>query len=277
MDKNSYEAYYKGFLFCPTPNCNAHLVFVEGNVQVSHFRTWRRANSISPDTEDAIKGKHVKGCPYELSHEESEKNRRKYDPDYKYNVSDEHISSVLRRAYNAYINKSSDPESESKPNRNVTHLTNPHAENEVSGTAVLFGQGEDITNGREPRIPVRLIDNLAETDYFQVRCIIGVVSNVYLEAEYAYINLKTLQGNRVKIHFNEFFIVNNRAQFTLFQYLKDYERSKKENKQEIICCCIGEVKKTEKGIDIRPDRYSAFSLDNKKLYAIVHEVSNLFG
>lgn len=80
----------------------------------------------------------------------------------------------------------------------------------------------------------------------------------------------------IKIHFNENFIVNNRVQFELFPYIKDYAKSKKEVKSEVVCCCVGEVKKTEKGIDVRPDRYSAFSLDNKKLYAILHEVSNLF-
>lgn len=277
MDKQSYESHYKGYLFCPTPNCNAHLVFIEGNIQVSHFRTWRRRNANKAADVDN-KGKHIEGCPNSISYEESEKNRRRYDPDYKYNVSDEHISSVLRRAYNAFTKKQTGSEINGGRKRNSSNLTSPTGGlvDEISGTAILFGQGEDITKGREPRIPVRLLENISEQDYFQVRCIIGLVSHIHLEEKYAYINLKSTKGLNIKIHFNENFIVNNRVQFELFPYIKDYAKSKKEVKSEVVCCCVGEVKKTEKGIDVRPDRYSAFSLDNKKLYAILHEVSNLF-
>jgi len=272
MDKQSYETIYKGYLFCPTPDCNAQLVFVEGNIQVSHFRTWRRSSTRENDKDE--KGRHIDGCPFSINYEVSEKNRRRYDPEYKYNISDEHISAVLRRAYNAFVKKQNGELELDSGKHNLANRVSRAGsyKNEILGTAALFGQGQDLTNGREPRIPVRLLENIDQRDYFQVRCVIGHVSHIHLEENYAYINLKPTGNVKVKIHFNESFIVNNHPQFKLFSYLRDYVELKKENKSEIVCCCVGEVKKTDSGVNVRPDRYSAFSLDNKKLYAIVHEV-----
>lgn len=269
MDKQSYKETYRGFLLCPHPNCNAHLVYVSGDIQVSHFRTWRKSKI---ESEDISKSNHIEGCTNRIEYEESEKQRRKNDPNYKYRISDEHISAVLRRAFDAYRKGTSQilygTSTDTKGNK-VTPL-NP--EFFPNGRAALFGEGEEITSGREPKVPVRFIENLDEKDYVQVRCIIGEISNMQISDGYAYINLKTKKGITAKIYFNESFVVNNRPQFELFVFVKEYIDKLRESNQEIICCCIGEVTKVDSGFNVRPDRYAAFSINNRKLYAIYHEL-----
>ncbi|WP_149096186.1 hypothetical protein [Paenibacillus terrae] len=270
LDKESYDKVYKGHLYCPHPDCKSKLIFVSGNVQINHFRTWRRSAT------EPLKGLHIEGCPYGIEQEDSEKSRRRRDPSYKYNISDEHMSSVLSRAYRAFIQSLENSESSntgsgnlSSGGREETSLMLP-----PSGTSALYGEGEDVTEGREPAIPVRRIENINQRDIGTVRCIIGEVLKFYWDAEkkYAYINLK-IKNNKVKVHFNEHFVANNRPQFRLFGFLNDYIQRLKKNNAAIICCCIGELNLSKSGVDVRPDRYSAFSINGKKLYAIVHEIN----
>ncbi|WP_027086602.1 hypothetical protein [Cohnella panacarvi] len=251
MDKQKYKDIYRGYLFCPHPGCTAHLVHVSGDVQVSHFRTWRKSNN----PEENIKSKHIVGCPNSIEQSESDKQRRKNDPNFKYRLSDEHISAVLKRAYDAFL-KGNHPNLSGDSKNKGNNGSGIPSDLPPTGTAALFGEGEEITHGREPRIPVRFVENIDEKDYVQVRCIIGEISNMQIKEDYAYINLKSKSGMRIKIHFNESFVVNNKPQFG----------------QSVICCCIGEVTKVESGINIRPDRYVAFSINNKKLYAIYHHL-----
>lgn len=271
MDRESYNKIYKGFLFCPFPNCAAKLIYVDGEIQISHFRTKkRRKNGVSV----LKRNEHIKECPNSISYKESEKARRRNDPEYKYNISDDHISTVLNRAYKLYKNvKPSMSNSSSKQsNRNKYMKQKIDYSLQPVGLPALFDEGEELTNGREPKIPVRLVENITEKDYIQVRCIIGEVHSFYLDNNYAYINLTIKNRKRVKIHFNEGFIANNRAQFELFHYVKAYVEILKEDGEEIICCCIGEIYQADSGLNVRPDRYSAFSINNKKFYAIVHEL-----
>lgn len=273
LDKESYETIYRNHLYCPHPNCRAKLIFISGNVQVNHFRTWRKSET------EPLKGLHIEGCPNGIEQEESEKSRRRRDPSYKYNISDEHMSSVLSRAYRAFLQKQgtfgpSMGEGAVKTDgvrngRMIDTTLSP------SGSSALFGEGEDVTEGREPPIPVRKIENVDEKDIGQVRCVVGEVLKFYWDGKkkYAYINLKIKNNKKVKVHFNERFEANNRPQFRLFGFLEDYIKHLETNNTSIICCCIGELNMNKSGIDVRPDRYSAFSINNKKLYAIVHEVS----
>ncbi|WP_040951737.1 hypothetical protein [Gorillibacterium massiliense] len=271
LDKESYESIYRDHLFCPHPKCMAKLIFVSGNVQVNHFRTWRKSET------EPLKGLHIEGCPNGIEQEESERSRRRRDPSYKYNISDEHMSSVLSRAYRAFLQKQQSygplkgggvVKPDGVGGGKIDTTLSP------TGTSALFGEGEDVTEGREPPIPVRKIENIDDKDIGKVRCIVGEVLKFYWDEEkkYAYINLKTKNSKKVKVHFNERFEANNRPQFRLFGFLNDYIKHLEKNNTPIICCCIGELNMNKSGIDARPDRYSAFSINNKKLYAIVHEV-----
>jgi hypothetical protein len=274
LDKESYEKTYRDHLHCPHPNCNAKLIFVFGNVQVSHFRTWRKSET------EPLKGLHIEGCPYGIEQEESEKSRRRRDPSYKYNISDEHMSSVLARAYKAFLQKqgtSEPPKGGDGVKPDMVKDGKINTTLSPTGSSALFGEGEDVTEGREPPIPVRKIENIDDKDIGQVRCIVGEVLKFYWDEEnkYAYINLKIKNNKKVKVHFNERFEANNRPQFRLFGFLDCYINRLEKSHMPIICCCIGELSMNKSGIDVRPDRYSAFSINNKKLYAIVHEVSGL--
>jgi len=267
MEKQEYKETYRGYLFCPHPGCTAHLVHVSGDVQVSHFRTWRKSNN----PEENIKSKHIAGCPNSIEQSESDKQRRKNDPNFKYRLSDEHISAVLKRAFDAFL-KGNNPNLSGGNSNNSNNGSGTASNLPPTGTGALFGEGEEITHGREPRIPVRFVENIDEKDYVQVRCVIGEVSNMQIKEDYAYINLKSKSGMRIKIHFNESFVVNNKPQFALFTYIKQYIDNLHASGQSAICCCIGELTKVDSGINIRPDRYVAFSINNKKLYAIYHHL-----
>ncbi len=113
MNEVTYEKEYKGYLYCPHPECKAQVYFVDGYIQTKHFRSF-----------PAPKGTHMAKCPYHVSHTDSSKPKRGYDSDYKYRISDEHISAVLRHAYQIIV-EGKQKELKGSNNDNVKKPTQP--------------------------------------------------------------------------------------------------------------------------------------------------------
>ncbi|MED0673759.1 hypothetical protein P4S95_26730 [Aneurinibacillus aneurinilyticus] len=255
LDKSLYKIKYRGSLFCPHPGCEARVSFISLNNGTKYFRKWRF------DT-------HTSGCPYENSYEEIVRKRKQLNPDYVYRLSDEHIDAVLRRAHDALQGKhrkkgSSSKKTIIKPSKSAEDL-------ELIGTPGLSFETENLSTEREVSIYLRLAENISKEDLGEVRCVVGKVTFMWLHEDYAYINLQS-NGEQIKIHFNEAFKESNSAEFSLFHHVKHYINENEDS----ICCCIGKVYHTPSGYDIRPDRFGAFSINQKKLYAIVNDYAQL--
>lgn len=251
INRKSYNEKYKNFLFCPYPNCTSRVSFIDSTLKIKYFRTWK-------------KDVHIEGCPYSIKYEDLIKIRRKKNPDYNYRLSDAHIDSVLQRAYDLSNSKKNSKNNSTKHKSPKKTYTDEFIE--PIGDATLGEGTETITNGREPSIYTRNLDNLNDEDVDKVRCVIGEVKFMWIDKEFSYINLNS-QGNQVKVHFNEAFIASNSSEYSLFHYLKRFIN---ENKNSI-CCVVGEVSKDKSGYNIKPDRFNGFSLNNKKLYSIVND------
>lgn len=268
LNEPLYKNEYKGNLYCPHPGCLAELYFVDGLVQPKHFRSYPHD-----------KGKHISGCPNENHQDNNGVTRRQTDTNYKYRLSDEHISDVLRKAFLEYgegKKNSSNSNVQNKPTSTHPSSTDPTLT--PNGIGVLFSDVVEKTSGRDQKIFITPIEELIDISQDKILCLVGRVTHIYLNDEYAYINFLTKYKNSQKIEanvcFSYRFIALNQVQFGYLKYVKEFVDQLKQNGQQVICCCVGEVKKNPSGTySVHPDRYTAFSLNNKKLYAIVHEMN----
>lgn len=82
-----YYQKYRGYLFCPEPDCNAVLSFVERKKNnLKYFRTWS-------------KKKHKVGCKYEVNYDGVNIGKGKTGEEERFNVSDSHVANKLKRAF----------------------------------------------------------------------------------------------------------------------------------------------------------------------------------
>lgn len=252
IDILKYRKRYKGYLFCPHPGCKAKLSFVKRGVR-RYFRTWR-------------KDPHSDECPYRLEYEEEVQRRRKLNPEYKSNISDEHVNQVLRRAYKI---ESGEYSSSPKPSLKKQQFNEVKEHMEEYGIASFEGDSS-FSGARESNIYLRKVEDLRDLDNWQIRCVIGKAESMYISENFSYINFIS-QNIRVKIHFNEHFKSTNETQYKLLDYIKQYIL---EN-NGCTCICVGEVVYVPSGIDIRPDRYNGFSINGLKLYEVVNKYISL--
>lgn len=268
LNEISYKNYYKGNLYCPHPGCSAELYFVDGLVQPKHFRSYPKD-----------RGNHITGCPYENIPDDNSSKRPTTESDYKYRLSDDHISDVLRKAFSEYSDDPKDiTNTKAQNNSTPTHQSVTDPSLSPNGTGQLFTDIDEKTSGREQKIFITPIEELSDSSNDKILCLVGKVSHIYLSEEFAYVNFITKYKDKQKVQanvcFSFRFIALNQVQFGYLKYVKEYVDKLKHNNQQILCCCVGEVKKNPSGtFSVLPDRYTAFSINNKKLYAIIHEMN----
>jgi len=241
LTKYDYFKKYRGYLKCMEDDCSALLSFVERKINNSkYFRTWSK----SP---------HKEGCPYEVMYDDESSIANGDNPENLANLTDKHIMDRLKRAYeNLFIGKPFIKHERKTTNNKITSKV---------GSIIhpaLFGEGSD-TAGKQPYILVRQFNKLDESDYNQVRCVIGRVISIQLHEEHGYINLTRKQPESV-LHFHLF---------------KDFLDKCKKDKIDVICCCIGKVIKVNSGINICPDRYNAFILNGLSYYDLFRNSAGL--
>ena len=258
LTKEIYYKKYREYLFCPKPDCNAMLSFVilKKN-DLGYFRTWS-------------KKKHKEGCPFEVVYDDDFNiGKGKSSGEELYNVSDNHVIEKLKRVFEEMMKDKSTTNISRQKAKAIKKNINM---NSIEASAeATFNKGTDINDGREPYILTRMYDKLDQSDFEKTRCVIGYVYNMYILENHAFINITPKTNNSVKIKFNNFFIENNLTQYKKFNFVKDYIDSLKKQGKELICCCIGKVKKVPNGINIHPYKYNGFTLNGLHFYEIINQ------
>lgn len=260
LSRKLYYEEYKGYLFCNEDDCNAKLSFVERKGNIKFFRTY-------PSTD------HKQGCPNEVSYNVSTRKSTAESYEGKINISNKHIENTLGRAFDNFKNVKNGEDFVVIDGRPYIKKTKG---NEIKGSIPeLFGDGMDNNLGKEPYIITRLYNEIDKNDDKEIRCIIGYVNNLQLMDKHGYINLTPKTVHSVKIHFEEYFVVNNRNEFNNMIIIKNYIKLMKTKNRPILCCCIGRIKYVNTGINIMLDRYQAFRLNGMRFYQILSYMNDL--
>ena len=267
MTEDDYRKRFRGHLFCPNSNCNARVIFVSGEVR-PHFRTWR-----AKVVDGEISDEHIEKCPYFVEHELEERALRRYNPDLIHKVSPEHISRVLKNAYDRQFNpdkfKPDKLDEGSKKRPSSRSRTNTSLA--PRGRAGLGIEGAEIAE-KEPSIFRKSIGDVTELDYSSVQCITGFVDDMSFDKEYPYLTFEASGGKPGRILFSEAFAVNNRAQFNLLYIYKDYIDAIKNLGATPFVCVFGKIINDYYGITIIIDAWNSILVDKKSLYAIHNEL-----
>lgn len=258
ISRKQYYKEYRGYLFCPEDGCKAKLSFVQRKNSTKYFRTF-------PSTS------HKDGCPNEVEYDDVNEYYIANSFEKRLNISNKHMKNVLDRAFDRLQGKSNNNQNINKDRRSI-YKKNKGMEN--VGVAELFGKGIDIEYGKEPYIITRMYNEINREDDNQIRCVIGYVHNMQLLRRHGYINLTQKTVNSVKIHFAEYFVVNNESEFNNMNIVESYIKLMKLKKQDIVCCCIGRIKYVNTGINIILDRHQGFTLNGMRFYEIIFYMNN---
>lgn len=268
LTETEYQEKYRGYLFCPNPNCNAKVIFVYSELVKKHFRTYRPVRS----EEGTIISQHIPDCEYSVEHELTERERRRRDPNYKIAISSEHMLGTLKRVHDKLVN----PQKSKKEKEALgTAPKRPSSKSKVTsqrsatGVAGLTSNGAIEGTGREPSVYHRSINELGDRDYFYTRAVDGYINDMVFGENYTYINLIRNDNKKARVLFSEAFTVNSPGIDTMLykNYIDIYKK-----KGNVPLVCIGDVGKDDYDISIVIDSWEALMINGKRYYGIVNEL-----
>lgn len=266
LTETEYQEKYRGYLFCPNPNCNARVIFAYSDLVKKHFRTYPVRSK-----EGAIISQHITGCEYSVEHEMAEQERRRRDPKYKIAISSKHMRDKLKSVHDDLVN----PQKSKKEKETLgTSAKRPSSKSKVtserpSGVAGITSNGAVEGTGREPSIYHRSVNALGDRDYFYTRAVDGYIDAVVFGEDYTYINLRRNDNKKARVLFSEAFKVNSPGvDVSLYKnYIDICQR-----KRSALLVCIGDVRKDDYEISIVIDSWEALMIDGKRYYEMVNEL-----
>lgn len=255
-----YNKTLKGYLFCPTKNCDARVIFNSGIKNC--LRTW----NMDDHSEDCIHGFT------------RAKKRVGVDTTQFINVelTDERKRRALKEAYKLYTMSDEEKEKEKEKKKHRTRKNNPTTVGKESVPmthAVLQGgdEVEEITNGRlgirGPILPKRTVDMLKDVDNGKPRLVMGRIKSVRLIEGIADIVVE--EGNTdIHVMFEEVFKNNSPAYLGLFHHILKYQEENKN--QDVVFTGIGEVRKSKVNGDLELSIFYGgdFSIDGMSLVSL---------
>jgi hypothetical protein len=257
-------------LFCPNRECNARIVYASGE-ELKYFRTWPwRAKGVNGE----VVNEHIDGCPYIVEHELGEKQSRRTDPNALYQLSLEHVKRVLNNAYDAYKH----PEKRNKPNSAEDAKKRPSTKSKVDSGLEPRGQAGLVIDGasekaeKEPSVFRKNIDDISETDYGNMPCVVGPVAEMVIEGDHPYITFLTKDHRKARILFSEAFAVNSPEVFRNIGVYKNYIDSAINEGVTPTVCCIGKIVRDDYEVSVVFEDYHCLQIENKGYYQIVNEI-----
>lgn len=231
-----YSGALKGFLYCPTPGCNARVVFNSGIR--SFLRTWSFDN-------------HIEECIHGF---ERTKGRVGVDTSTFINVqlTDERKKRALKEALKRYT--MSNEELEQEKQKRINRKNNPKTTGKkvVPSTVAVIQRDENTEMGggvsfRGPNLSKRTVDMLKDVDHGKPRLIIGKIKNITQVKDVADIIVEE-NGVEICIKFEEVFKANSPDFLGLFYHISDYMAEIRPS--EVIFTVIGEIKKVNETFQV---------------------------
>ncbi|MFJ8260341.1 hypothetical protein ACIQ4I_00065 [Rummeliibacillus sp. NPDC094406] len=263
LNEATKEKYYKEFrgnLYCPTPNCQARIVFSSGGKP--HFRTWQY-------------NRHSENCPYDFDHYPVER-EESVAVDVIVGISYDRRQKALNEAYKWLTMSEEEKKFLEEMTPNNISKKNPEKIGRKPSQGVQLSLFDEQTNQgllkpRGPNLKKRRVSQL-DSSFVGKNCLLmGYIKSIKLQDEVAII--KVLEDQKdITVVFEEAFIKEPRNR----GYLHKFEAIKRLQKHQrsIPFTGIGEVRENSKTQALEFVIYfgTDFRIDNKDLYALAVQI-----
>ena len=262
LEKNEYEAKYKGYLTC-IKGCQARIKFTQRKNDIKFFSTWNKEGNL-----------HEKSCPYHVDYK-GKMGRKKLNAYYQsVELSEEIILRRLKRKMEGLLKQYSDEDIIDPPNGSME--VDVIGEDEV---AVFEGDENGKKSEYLPRIYYEDAEYISTDDIGCRKSVYGFISNVQLEEDkkkgkYAYFNLAT-KHSTVNIAFPEAFYSNELSsgvqEFEI--YVSKVKELVQKHPNKIMVIAYGEItrkKKDKNGVNVSVISPNRILVDNKTYKQLVY-------
>ena len=262
LEKNEYEAKYKGYLTC-IKGCQARIKFTQRKNDIKFFSTWNKEGNL-----------HEKSCPYHVDYK-GKMGRKKLNAYYQsIELSEEIILRRLKRKKKRLLKQYSDEDIIDPPNGSME--VDVIGEDEV---AVFEGDENGKKSEYLPRIYYEDAEYISTDDIGCRKSVYGFISNVQLEEDkkkgkYAYFNLAT-KHSTVNIAFPEAFYSNELSsgvqEFEI--YVSKVKELVQKHPNKIMVIAYGEItrkKKDKNGVNVSVISPNRILVDNKTYKQLVY-------
>ena len=262
LEKNEYEAKYKGYLTC-IKGCQARIKFTQRKNDIKFFSTWNKEGNL-----------HEKSCPYHVDYK-GKMGRKKLNAYYQsIELSEEIILRRLKRKMEELLKQYSDEDIIDTPNGSME--VDVIGEDEV---AVFEGDENGKKSEYLPRIYYEDAEYISTDDIGCRKSVYGFISNVQLEEDkkkgkYAYFNLAT-KHSTVNIAFPEAFYSNELSsgvqEFEI--YVSKVKELVQKHPNKIMVIAYGEItrkKKDKNGVNVSVISPNRILVDNKTYKQLVY-------
>lgn len=262
LEKNEYEAKYKGYLTC-IKGCQARIKFTQRKNDIKFFSTWNKEGNL-----------HEKSCPYHVDYK-GKMGRKKLNAYYQsIELSEEIILRRLKRKMEGLLKQYSDEDIIDPPNGSME--VDVIGEDEV---AVFEGDENGKKSEYLPRIYYENAEYISTDDIGCRKSVYGFISNVQLEEDkkkgkYAYFNLAT-KHSTVNIAFPEAFYSNELSsgvqEFEI--YVSKVKELVQKHPNKIMVIAYGEItrkKKDKNGVNVSVISPNRILVDNKTYKQLVY-------
>lgn len=262
LEKNEYEAKYKGYLTC-IKGCQARIKFTQRKNDIKFFSTWNKEGNL-----------HEKSCPYHVDYK-GKMGRKKLNAYYQsIELSEEIILRRLKRKMEGLLKQYSDEDIIDPPNGSME--VDVIGEDEV---AVFEGDENGKKSEYLPRIYYEDAEYISTDDIGCRKSVYGFISNVQLEenkkkGKYAYFNLAT-KHSTVNIAFPEAFYSNELSsgvqEFEI--YVSKVKELVQKHPNKIMVIAYGEItrkKKDKNGVNVSVISPNRILVDNKTYKQLVY-------
>lgn len=262
LEKNEYEAKYKGYLTC-IKGCQARIKFTQRKNDIKFFSTWNKEGNL-----------HEKSCPYHVDYK-GKMGRKKLNAYYQsIELSEEIILRRLKRKMEGLLKQYSDEDIIDPPNGSME--VDVIGEDEV---AVFEGDENGKKSEYLPRIYYEDAEYISTDDIGCRKSVYGFISNVQLEEDkkkgkYAYFNLAT-KHSTVNIAFPEALYSNELSsgvqEFEI--YVSKVKELVQKHPNKIMVIAYGEItrkKKDKNGVNVSVISPNRILVDNKTYKQLVY-------
>ena len=262
LEKNEYEAKYKGYLTC-IKGCQARIKFTQRKNDIKFFSTWNKEGNL-----------HEKSCPYHVDYK-GKMGRKKLNAYYQsIELSEEIILRRLKRKMEGLLKQYSDEDIIDPPNGSME--VDVIGEDEV---AVFEGDENGKKSEYLPRIYYEDAEYISTDDIGCRKSVYGFISTVQLEEDkkkgkYAYFNLAT-KHSTVNIAFPEAFYSNELSsgvqEFEI--YVSKVKELVQKHPNKIMVIAYGEItrkKKDKNGVNVSVISPNRILVDNKTYKQLVY-------
>lgn len=262
LEKNEYEAKYKGYLTC-IKGCQARIKFTQRKNDIKFFSTWNKEGNL-----------HEKSCPYHVDYK-GKMGRKKLNAYYQsIELSEEIILRRLKRKMEGLLKQYSDEDIIDPPNGSME--VDVIGEDEV---AVFEGDENGKKSEYLPRIYYEDAEYISTDDIGCRKSVYGFISNVQLEEDkkkgkYAYFNLAT-KHSTVNIAFPEAFYSNELSSGVqeVEIYVSKVKELVQKHPNKIMVIAYGEItrkKKDKNGVNVSVISPNRILVDNKTYKQLVY-------